>query len=40
MLEIVSGDIIELTKQYSVEAIVNPNNKYMDYRLWSMWSNL
>lgn len=31
MLEIVSGDIIEVANKYNVEAIVNPNNKYMDY---------
>lgn len=31
MLKIVSGDIIENAKKYGVEAIVNPNNKYMDY---------
>ena len=31
MLKIVSGDIIENAKKYYVEAIVNPNNKYMDY---------
>ena len=40
MLEIVSGDIIELANKYNVEAIVNPNNKYMDYRLWCMWCNI
>ena len=31
MLKIVSGDIIENAQKYNVEAIVNPNNKYMDY---------
>ena len=31
MLKIVSGNIIENAKKYEVEAIVNPNNKYMDY---------
>ena len=30
-LILVSGDIIENANQYNVEAIVNPNNKYMDY---------
>lgn len=31
MLKIISGDIIENAKKYEVEAIVNPNNKFMDY---------
>lgn len=31
MLKIVSGDIIENAQKYDAEAIVNPNNKYMDY---------
>ena len=31
MLKIISGDIIENAKRYQVEAIVNPNNKFMDY---------
>ena len=30
MLKIVSGDIIENANKYDVEAIVNPNNKYMN----------
>ncbi len=40
MLEIVSGDIIDVANKYNVEAVVNPNNKYMDYRLWCMWCNI
>ena len=31
MLKLTSGDIIENAKKYEVEAIVNPNNKYIDY---------
>ena len=31
------GDIIEIANKYNVEAIVNPNNKYMDYGCRSMW---
>ena len=30
MLKIISGDIVTNAKKYDVEAIVNPNNKYMD----------
>ena len=40
MLKIISGDIIENANKYRVEAIVNPNNKYMNYRLWCMWCNI
>ena len=40
MLEIVIGDIIDVANKYNVEAVVNPNNKYMDYRLWCMWCNI
>ena len=31
MLKIVSWDIIENAQKFDAEAIVNPNNKYMDY---------
>ena len=40
MLKIVSGDIIKNANKYNVEAIVNPNNKYMNYRLWCMWCDI
>ena len=38
MLEIAVEDIIEVANEYKVEAIVNPNNKYMDYGCRCMWS--
>lgn len=31
-LILLSGDIIENANTYNVEAIVNPANKYMEYR--------
>lgn len=37
MLKIVVGDIVENAKKYNVEAIVNPNNKYMDYGCRCLW---
>ncbi len=37
-LVIAVGDIIDVANEYNVEAIVNPNNKYMDYGCRCMWS--
>lgn len=37
-LIIAVGDIIDVANKYNVEAIVNPNNKYMDYGCRCMWS--
>ena len=36
-LTIATGDIIDVANKYNVEAIVNPNNKYMDYGCRCMW---
>ena len=37
MLKVIDGDIIENAKKYNVDAIVNPENRYMDFRKWCMW---
>ena len=40
MLEIVSGDIIEVANKYKFTPIVNPTNKKMNYGSRNMWCNL